>query len=555
MKHILVLTALTGTVVASAAAPTGPLTWLLEPADPSAQALDKGVPVPNLEGNASYPLLRNDADTGTVAWSEDVIDAPWFYLPGRLLPEFGSRRSADIRSYGAGGLCLDTSAGLSLTTDFTIEFYYKIGPNCANNQRLLSAPRTDDGVGNGYGFCMQLNELNADAGTIKVKVRTDTQPHGSHDTGDGFNKSLNGSGGRQVTISEWHHAALVYTLKDGVAHLKYMSDGKDDLNHTIQGYLTHPIHFDGQTPILKFGDSIDVAIDLIRYTPRALTVSELIPNAYMKRADAPETPTLGWWRFETGTPGQSADDADFSSVSNASFWTKSTRNGTLQPSSSVLRRDNLTDVKGSRTAFARTQQSMSFAGTAARYIFAENPLVHATNMTFETFFKWEHDSPNYTALARLDRQDAVCVSPDGTETKASGLMLWCLQLTDSGTVRVRTDSVPVSGVKPASSGADKNYNHTFDGKILVRDGKWHHIAVTYDYTANVLSLYVDYEFEQSFTPPYKLPIEAATTLELGESGNRATGYCLDEARYSSVVLQSDRFLRGFSTDGLMLLFR
>ena len=529
--------------------PADGLTYWLESDQASGTDLVKGEALPNAEGVVEFPMTRGTA-SGTFKWSDDTVADNCFYAPAHFKPTHATWKSVSINNMSQnGGLNLATGAGLSLTNDFTFEFYAKISSENLNNYRILSVKRTDDGVSTSYGICMQLATAPAE-GVSKIKIRTDTQPHGAaQTTANGFNKSLNNSAGRETTLDVWHHFAIIYTYAEpseseteGKGHMVFAIDGLT----AIEGDLMHPLTFDGLAPTIELGDRIIASYDLVRVTPRARALGELMPNetTYV-RGPAITEPTLAWWRFENGTAGEAATAQDVVSTSNATLWTAN-RTGSVVYSDDVSHKTNVTDVAGSKDPahfLGGTARSMSFSGASARLYWGNSPALYSSNMTFEAFYRYV-DGSSMTTFARLNREK---------HAQAGQLLLWTLQCDAQGRIRVRADSVPPEGVEPKNG---DNYNQVATGTTNINDGRWHHVALTYEAESNLVKAYVDYECEATLTPKYQLPIERATNFVIGHEGNSTLVYRLDECRLSAGVLPTDRFLRLVGgPSGLMLILR
>ncbi|MCR5751400.1 MAG: LamG domain-containing protein [Kiritimatiellae bacterium] len=121
---------------------------------------------------------------------------------------------------------------------------------------------------------------------------------------------------------------------------------------------------------------------------------------------------------------------------------------------------------------------------------------------------------------------------------------WALYMTSSGKLAARLN-MKVSGASP-----------DYGQGVAINDGKWHHVAMTYDKTDGVCRVYVDYAQSFTFSPAGGGAISYLDSSEYtnfhiggypfvsnGSNIGRKFDGCIDELRVSDVALQPSQFLR------------
>lgn len=150
--------------------------------------------------------------------------------------------------------------------------------------------------------------------------------------------------------------------------------------------------------------------------------------------------------------------------------------------------------------------------------------------TFEFFARVNRHMGQWTDLCALQRA-------------TSGGGSFGFQISDSGVFVLRVDWQPI-GDYATSNGYNKTLSMSFS---QLRDGTWHHIALTYD-GDRTAKVYGDYMLlgTMSMTNAMVYDVNATTCLALGW-GNQAFGKpfdgWIDEVRLSSGILAPDDFIR------------
>ena len=130
---------------------------------------------------------------------------------------------------------------------------------------------------------------------------------------------------------------------------------------------------------------------------------------------------------------------------------------------------------------------------------------------------------------------------------------WALYMTTAGNLAARFTTVDAN--TNATTYLSKSSSPYGQGKAI-NDGKWHHVAMTYDMTDGLCRVYVDYVEQFSKEDPDKNPIYYSTSYEpestaiyiggypfaSGSQGRKFDG-CIDEFRLCFRALTPNEFLR------------
>ena len=127
------------------------------------------------------------------------------------------------------------------------------------------------------------------------------------------------------------------------------------------------------------------------------------------------------------------------------------------------------------------------------------------------------------------------------KSRSNGIA-WSLAINSSGNLRARFDT----HTPPDTTGN----NQTFESQAKLTVGQWHHVALTYDYSAKTVRLYKDYVkvLESTTTNPLWLD---NGDYRIG-AGDKAFDGWIDEVRVSSRVLEPEEFLYVVPLEGTLL---
>lgn len=122
--------------------------------------------------------------------------------------------------------------------------------------------------------------------------------------------------------------------------------------------------------------------------------------------------------------------------------------------------------------------------------------------------------------------------------RAKGNFSWQLQnLSKSGKIRARVDS------NPFDAKSKKGFNQGINTSFVVADGKWHHIAITYDALTQKFNIYGDYKLLISRKTTLPIVYDNSPLTMIGGSSHGLTVEAMDEVRISDKVLLVADFLK------------
>lgn len=519
--------------------------------------------------HAVVPCSVEDADyamsvgNGTLVWTDDP--APRFAYADALAvePAVAFTRSLACRAVAsdadAAGLRLPRAVEkLSFTNDFTLECYLRVDAGSPQWSRLLEVKRANtltqglDAPEQSFTLLLQQATAAPAGGTAVLQMRFDVQTPATNRNGDGFNCC---SCQQTVTVGEWFHFALTYTAATRQC-ATYVNGGSKSTAQ--RSALPNDIQVDDPARPLAFFPKGLGAVGYVKFSPRVLAQGELLPNRAAggtSMADPVAGPVRGWWRFEKGVNGAAFQAADLASEANAAWWTQAARggDGRLGFTNDVYsaRKTRLFDGD----ALLAKKNAGALVVSNAYLTIPHTRALAATNFTVECFFRDSGRSSTYATVLQRRRADVVYEDPEtGESTGAYGMSSWFLTVGPNGTLRLRCDSVPETGVKPDNGG---NWNQCRDGTKSVRDGRWHHVAVTYDDPTRTCRLYVDYALDAALQTAFPLPpVPGAFVIGCNNAiSGRQGDYAVDEVRYTAEVLPVERFLRFQADPGTALLLR
>ncbi len=549
--------ALVSALSAGGAVPEGGLTWNLDASGVSGQTISGTFP--NAEGVEGYAF----ESVAKMIWTNDVgLTGIYRSFAGdELLCGNETALYGNNPSTGATGIKLPgATEALGLTNDFTLEFALKIGATNPQWSRICHIER--DYVLNSAGtatnesafaFIFQTPTAVVD-GTTDLYIRIDSQTNHWERTG-GFNAPYCLT---TISAEKWHFIAFSYEQSTRAA--KLYVDGV----MVASGTTTHRLQFDGTNNALCFGTRFVGSIDCIRFTPRLLSASELLWSYASTSAEPITGPTIGHWRFE-GTDGASLTAAELKSVANTLEWPVPTlsNGGYIKYTNDIYSTHAKYLVDGfGGDLLGVNAHSLYFTPKVATLItFPPARVTMQTNFTVECFFKDNGTSCQFSTILQKTRPDVSyveCVTnADETVTTntsvANNMSLWFITM-GASSMRMRVDCVPETGVKPDNG---RNWNQGKECTTPINDGKWHHLAITYDQETKTATGYVDYKAEGVIVCPYPLP-NIPGSLVFGPRNNTSTrwgDFSIDEVRISDCVLPVERFLRFRAALGTKLLLK
>ena len=347
---------------------------------------------------------------------------------------------------------------------------------------------------------------------------------------------------------DWHHIALVVDHTNQKA--RFYLDGQLVLNREVSNFtLASEVSGSGNYRYLKIGDGgdgnnkaglQDVAIDEFRITRRAL-----VPQEFLMAGAAVELePTRTWFRFEGDLSAEPSEGAIPAGSSTASTVT-------MEYSSNVpgLPGGALLDGNGNVLRESNTS-SMYFSGAdtspdtgSQRLFFARNLLLEKDmkSMTVEFFMKGTKNEAK--AWSTILRMYGNATGSDNSPFRR----LW--------SVGYKNTNGALYVIKDHNDLAPK-YLFYPDDNVSLADGRWHHVAITFEPDGNGGTLCKFYKDYQQLGSPFTFEGE----MECGDYGtsslaigSRYNGY-IDEVRVSKGVLSVDQMLH-VERPGAVILIR
>ena len=338
----------------------------------------------------------------------------------------------------------------------------------------------------------------------------------------------------------WHHFALVYDKEAQTAKAYVDYRGVGSATDVPELYVL-PVHESYENNFMigtgyGAGSAYQMNegyMDEIRITKRALAAQE-----FLMRDAAPDfsTNTLAWYTFEEGDliPEPRGEARRPSSTGTYSF-TNEVPGG---PHTII------TDGYGNELRRSNTRSLKLTKGKEAFRTIRDLPLENHDAVTVEFFAKSTAASQYSTVLTYQGvRKGYEGGNYDGTVGLPK--TIWAVQGAN-GNLRYRTHVVTTATANFGMTGNTED-------EVAV-DGKWHHIAATFENSSASkvrTTLYCDYKLATSATTSGQIRTGLIHSHLL--VGGAING-CIDEIRISKGVLPTDAFLRR-QTLGLVILFK
>ena len=479
----------------------------------SAAALATGTNAPALNASASFygsgKAPRFDADVpGTRVWGScGGAQSGGVNIASLRFVNAGLPANTNAND---GGCATVPDSPLLRGTNLTVEAFVKVGRRV--NYPLIAGKRRADSSGTSWNLDMD--------NTGKPRVRIDCQPLGTG-SGSGWNQSWTSA--VAIEDGKWHHLAFTY------AHT----------NRAVKLYVDYVLRASGNsfsnlvydTCELRVGQgaggrAFDGRIDELR-----ISDSTLSPDQFMTVSEP--TVTVGYWSFDDGTPGAGAGSLSNSFYAPFMHGTAAAASGGAKP---VFSGD--TPPGATRRISDGTNGPIVNANNTASLRFVNAGLPATTNsvsggqvtVTGAPLFA---QATNFTAEAFV-RADRHAGYPQiiGKARRVTGGLSWSMGLNQAGTFRARFDTQ----VPPSIAG----YNQVFESTGKAEDGKWHHVALSYDSSTRTARLYLDYV--KVMERPTLNPLALDDGNIVIGNGDKAFDGWIDEVRLTGRVLTPAEFL-------------
>ena len=484
---------------------------------------DDGVPTNNasaLVTETNAPTLNATAGRYSSGARYPMFDADrpgariWANFAGPLL---NSTNAASLRFINAdlpgntnsynGGLATVADSPLLRVTNLTVEVFLKV-------DRRMNFPLVIGKARSG-GTSWNLDFDN----TGKPRVRIDSGVAFTNGT-PGFNESVTAA--VSVEDGQWHHVAFTYTHTNKTARL-YI-DYVLSASRTTYSNLV----YDSSALYIASGAGgrgFDGWIDEIRLTDSVLT-----PEQFMTVTEP--TSTRGYWMFEDGAIGAAANvltNTFYAPLMNGTAaaigGAKPTFSAERPPASTARISDGIkgpvVNMNAGSLFFVNAGLPANTNSASGGQVTVNGSTVPAqmTNFTAEAFVKVNRHV-NYPQII-------------GKTRALTGGYSWSLGLNSFGNLRWRIDSQ----IPPGTSG----FNQTLESPAFMEDGKWHHVALTYDYSTRTARLYKDYVKVYNDVATINPLVTDSGDIRIG-NGDQAFDGWIDEVRLTDRVLAPSEFL-------------
>jgi len=331
---------------------------------------------------------------------------------------------------------------------------------------------------------------------------------------------------------KWHHVAFTFTAADNSVRL-YV-----DYVLSSLGYAGSALVYDASE--LRIGEgaggqAFDGWIDEVRISDQVLQ-----PDQFMTLT-AP-TSTVGYWTFDDGAaPALPATLTNTfyapilygtaEAVGNGAKPTfSSERPPATTPRISDGKKGPVVNVNSGSLFFVDTDVTNApWMGGGQVKVLGTSVPTQLTNFTAEAFVKVNRHYENWPQII-------------GKARNLTGGLSWSLAINSAGNLRARFDSQ----VPPDTWGQ----NDCFESSANMLDGQWHHVAITYDYPAQHVTLYKDYVKVLEGTTVHPMVCDGGD-IKIGAGDQPFDGW-IDEVRLTSRVLTPTEFLYAVPVAGTLI---
>lgn len=421
-------------------------------------------------------------------------------------------------SQSGGYVEVTNVTSLLCPTNFTIEFFVKVARDV--DWPLLVGKSRDNG---GASWGIDLDRSNP------IKLRMDTQPLGQPGTTNGFNQNLVGP---NIQDGKWHHVAVTYDTptRKATMYIDYLTQWNMTTTHEVT--YTNFSLFIGRGA--GSNQAFDGWMDEMRLSDKVLQ-----PNQFLRTYSVPETAQL-YYTFDDAQAGVTATTL----VSEAYSQTMNglTANSAQRPSFSSeippASTTRITDGYKGTVVNTDNRSSLLFVNTglpsntnsATGSQVAIPGYLHPSNFTVEVFFKMRRHV-NYPLLVGKIRYGDY---PSWSLSLAC--TNWEYGLGD--VLRVRTDTFPDGAAGDYGQGFNQGFYTGFNGD----DGKWHHVAFSYERAVKRIKIYADHVLRATGTTVNPIVFTDGDIVVGNGAGERAFDGWIDEVRITPRLLGPTEFL-------------
>jgi len=433
---------------------------------------------------------------------------------------------AVTNSSSGGVITVPDNDPLLRASNLTVEAFIKVDRHI-NWPLIIAKPRAD---GAGSTWNLLLDNYG------RLMLRFDTQPLGLG-SGTGYNQTSSGT--TSLEDGRWHHVAFTYshTNRAVKAYVDYVvAISMSTASNLV--YDTSPLRIGQGSGAVAF----DGWIDEIRISDQVLP-----PDQFMYPSESTNTSTRGYWTFDDGTNAATANVLTNAFYAPFMYGTAAAINGAtvkpvfsseIPPATTSLIADGKDGPRINANAASLLfvngglpSNTTSPLGGAVTVSGAVLP-AQMSNFTAEAFIKANRfvSYPQFIGKARPD----------------VGGLNWWLGMSPNSNLLARFDTQ----IPPDTLGN----NQTFTTTALVGDGRWHHVAITYDYATKTVRMYKDYEKVRESVTINPMWLDTGDIRFGGSSGGSTHSFdgWIDEVRLTARVLTPAEFLHTVPIQGTLL---
>ena len=479
--------------------------------------------LPRLDTGASA-VVSNELRSGIFTTGAIANEGCWTYTNNLAYP--GKARNIQIDDYSKNNGDHLISSG-----NFTAEFFLKVPETPTRSARILCENSGASGAGtiqlyvsSSYLYCTLYSQEQFDK-YVSGEISSMTAADSYVPIGD-------------IVGDKWHHVALVIDRTNQMA--MFYLDGRLIRRHVNFVLASSVSTYSDAYKTLKIGDGYsgnsegaaqNLSLDEFRITRRALAPQEFLMAGEPVDSTAFET-TRAWIGFEgdlSVAPSEASIPEGSSTASTVTMGYTPVVPGIclVDGNGNVIRESNTSSMHFS----GAHGSGESSADTASQRLFFERNILlerDMKSMTVEFFMKGTKNEAK--AWSTILRMYGNATGSDSSPFRR----LWSFGYSNAaGNVYVIKD---INGSSQSTFYPDNNVN--------LADGKWHHIAITFEPDGNgntLCNIYKDYQqlgSQHTFNGELECGDYGTSSFA---AGSRYNGY-LDEVRISKGVLTVDQMM-------------
>ena len=487
----------------------------------------------NTAGGAVNPAFRADVP-GTNIFS-GIFGGALLNANNTSSLFFTNNSATPVDSQSGGYVEVTNSPTVSYPTNFTVETFVKINRHVRWTP-IVGKERERLTSNTGASWVIDMEQDG------RVKARFDTQP--LYATSPGFNENFYGV---NIEDGKWHHVAVTHDDATRLTAI-YVDYVKTQSYNTTSNMV-----YDARSLFMGRGAGdgrcLDGWLDEVRLSDRVLQPSQFLCT------DSVSADAQLYWQFDDA---QTLPRAATSLVCEAGL---SLMNGTAKAINGAV----TNPLFSAGIPLASTRKiTQGYKGTVVNptnsgslfFINAGLPVNSNRAAGGQVTAPGFQQPTNFTAEAFIKVNRHANWMLIVGKSRYSDYPSWSLSLDNVGCVRCRFDTFP-DGYVFTGTGADYSagFNQVFDTGVSVEDGKWHHVACTYETAAKRVKIYVDYALKLTGTTVNPIVYTTGDIMIGNGAGELAFDGWIDEVRLTPRLLATTEFLYTLPPAGTAVLVR